>query len=275
MSGTPFLPAPGIVGRLAPWLQSGLLSGAALLALTAAFGVAARHVPPTLDERGEIETIELSTFDMATWSEAQEAAVEAPDQPQQASPHLEEVKAEKAAQDRPQEQSSPEKPADDLALAQEQTRETVEKAEPEQQSSERQEQAITAPPASEASVAAEPSATSAGRPDDKGSGAPDIGSARDGERRLLEWQKRLFSHIGRNKFYPPAARRRGEAGEVLVAFTLDAEGRIGSVSVLRSSGSKLLDDAAIETMKRSDPAPRPPADMARQRLELPMRFALR
>ena len=62
--------------------------------------------------------------------------------------------------------------------------------------SERQEAVITAPPPSAASTGAERIEASVGRPDDPGAGAPDIGSARDGERRLLEWQKRLFSHIG-------------------------------------------------------------------------------
>ena len=61
----------------------------------------------------------------------------------------------------------------------------------------------------------------------------------------------------------------------MVVFTLDAEGRIDGIGVSRSSGSKTLDEAAVETMRRSNPAPRPPAAVGAQRFELPMRFALK
>jgi len=61
-----------------------------------------------------------------------------------------------------------------------------------------------------------------------------------------------------------------------VAFALDPEGRISDIRLARSSGSKALDEAALETMRKSDPAPRPPAGVAGSlRLELPMRFALK
>lgn len=51
--------------------------------------------------------------------------------------------------------------------------------------------------------------------------------------------------------YPEAAVRRGVTGVVLLRVLVSVEGRAESVEVERSSGSRLLDDAAIATVKAS------------------------
>ena len=50
--------------------------------------------------------------------------------------------------------------------------------------------------------------------------------------------------------YPAAARRRGIEGEVLVRVAVGLDGRAERVEVLRSSGSGLLDEAAVEALER-------------------------
>ena len=50
------------------------------------------------------------------------------------------------------------------------------------------------------------------------------------------------------RYYPPEARRRGVQGTVIVIVTVDARGRVIDVKVSKSSGSRLLDDAAIRLM---------------------------
>jgi protein TonB len=50
--------------------------------------------------------------------------------------------------------------------------------------------------------------------------------------------------------YPAAARRRGIEGEVLVRVAVGLDGRAERVEVLRSSGSALLDKAAVEALER-------------------------
>lgn len=271
-----FLPRASLGRRAMPWLQASSSLAVALVALTLSVAVAARALPKAEDERGQPDVIELAVLETTTESEAQEAAADAPEQLEESRRHIDEVKAEKTAQDMPQEQASPEAPQDDLRMAQEQTKETVEKAEPEQQATEKQnEQTVTAP-ASQASVAAEQTQQAEGKPQDATSTAPDVGTSRDSERQMLEWQKKLFSHIGRNKFYPAAARRGGERGEAVVAFALMPDGQISDVRILRSSGSKALDEAALETMRKSDPAPRPPLTASsRMELSLPIRFSLK
>jgi protein TonB len=50
--------------------------------------------------------------------------------------------------------------------------------------------------------------------------------------------------------YPVLARRRGWEGEVVLAFRVDAEGRIGNVRIANSSGFGLLDSAARDALLR-------------------------
>lgn len=51
--------------------------------------------------------------------------------------------------------------------------------------------------------------------------------------------------------YPPEAKRRGQEGTVLIKITLLPSGRAGTVTVLKSSGFYLLDQAAVETYLRA------------------------
>ncbi|MFD0738299.1 energy transducer TonB [Lysobacter koreensis] len=50
--------------------------------------------------------------------------------------------------------------------------------------------------------------------------------------------------------YPPQALRRGERGTVLVRVEIGPDGVPGAVSVASSSGSRLLDRAAVDAVRR-------------------------
>lgn len=50
--------------------------------------------------------------------------------------------------------------------------------------------------------------------------------------------------------YPPAARRRGVEGKVVLDVLVSAEGQALAVDIARSSGSAMLDEAARETIRR-------------------------
>ncbi|WP_349323000.1 TonB family protein [Asticcacaulis sp. MM231] len=80
------------------------------------------------------------------------------------------------------------------------------------------------------------------------------------------WHTQLLSHIERHKRYPTAAR--GRQGVVQVRFSMDREGRVLSSAVSRSSGSGALDRAALDTLKRASPLPKPPADIPGNPIEL-------
>lgn len=55
--------------------------------------------------------------------------------------------------------------------------------------------------------------------------------------------------------YPPVSRERGEAGDVLLAVRIFADGSRGPVQVVRSSGFGRLDRAAIQTLERAQCIP--------------------
>ena len=60
-----------------------------------------------------------------------------------------------------------------------------------------------------------------------------------------------------NADYPRAAKKEGVEGEVLVRFTVEPSGRVGACSVVRSSGSALLDATTcrlIQQRYRFEPA---------------------
>lgn len=58
------------------------------------------------------------------------------------------------------------------------------------------------------------------------------------------------SHSNPKPAYPELARKRGQEGLVRVRVEIDEGGNLLSVGVAESSGYKLLDDAAVKTVKR-------------------------
>ncbi len=71
------------------------------------------------------------------------------------------------------------------------------------------------------------------------------------------WRAKV-ERIG-NLNYPDAAKRRHLTGNLLLDVALNADGSINQISVRRSSGQKILDDAAIRIVEMSAPfAPFPP-----------------
>jgi protein TonB len=66
--------------------------------------------------------------------------------------------------------------------------------------------------------------------------------------------------------YPPMARRLNAQGTTLVRVLVDAEGRPREVDVQRSSGYRLLDDAAVECARQALFKPRREGNRARESL---------
>jgi protein TonB len=76
--------------------------------------------------------------------------------------------------------------------------------------------------------------------------------------------------------YPLAARRRGISGTVEIEALIDEAGRVRDVRVLTSSSHAVLDEAAMEALRRVPPVPFP-ADVPPRRLtvRLPLVFDLK
>jgi protein TonB len=91
-----------------------------------------------------------------------------------------------------------------------------------------------------------------------------------------DYARRNYTYIQRRirdrLVYPSPARRAGIQGTTELAFTIHEDGHISAVTIQKSSGHPILDEAAIETIHAAAPFPRPPAPA---RLAIPIAFRLR
>ncbi|MBA4348820.1 MAG: energy transducer TonB, partial [Thermodesulfovibrio sp.] len=53
--------------------------------------------------------------------------------------------------------------------------------------------------------------------------------------------------------YPHDAAERGIYGDLYIKFTIKKNGKLGAVELVRTSGHKSLDDAAIKALKDAEP----------------------
>jgi protein TonB len=75
--------------------------------------------------------------------------------------------------------------------------------------------------------------------------------------------------------YPPEARRQRQEGVVLISVEVDADGRPVEVSLARSSGFPLLDEAAVQAVRRWTFEPARAGGLAvSSHVEVPVRFSL-
>ncbi|MDR2344248.1 MAG: TonB family protein [Spirochaetaceae bacterium] len=105
-------------------------------------------------------------------------------------------------------------------------------------------------------------------------GVPKGGGERAAQ--TLEYVKHNYRYIQRRirdrLVYPATARKAGIQGVVELSFTIHEDGRVGAVTVLKSSGHAMLDEAAVGTVYAASPFPRPPAPA---RIAIPIAFRLR
>ena len=85
---------------------------------------------------------------------------------------------------------------------------------------------------------------------------------------------RLLAHIDSHKFYPRTARRRGQEGDVRVAFYLLQDGGIRALEV--SGGNRQLREAAERAVHASLPLPQPPGSIdLHEQVSFSMQFRLK
>lgn len=73
------------------------------------------------------------------------------------------------------------------------------------------------------------------------------------EFKFLIYNRRLKERIESIWIYPPAAASKGIYGDLIIRFTIKKNGQLGSVELVRTSGHKSLDDAAIRALKDGAP----------------------
>jgi protein TonB len=105
--------------------------------------------------------------------------------------------------------------------------------------------------------------------------APEQGPSKAADPRVLQaWTKQVFALLARNIRYPEAADRRRQTGVVEVLFALDRQGRLLHSRIGTSSGVAALDQEALDLLKRVQPFPPPPPELAGEgrHIKVPIRF---
>ncbi|MGH6867424.1 MAG: TonB family protein [Methylocella sp.] len=89
------------------------------------------------------------------------------------------------------------------------------------------------------------------------------------------WRSAWSAAMSWNKHYPEAARARGEQGTVRLALTIDRGGHVVSARLIASSGSPILDQAALEMARHASGRPLPPEMGSSVSLIVPVRYSMR
>jgi TonB family protein len=76
----------------------------------------------------------------------------------------------------------------------------------------------------------------------------------------LTWQKQLAAHLDRAKRYP--AEGGGRSATVTLKFRLDRAGHVLKAEAAPGDHDAAFEAAALDMMKRADPAPAPPPGVA-------------
>lgn len=117
---------------------------------------------------------------------------------------------------------------------------------------------------------ASPAQTNRGAPDSPG----DNPRAKAAE---ADYYSLLSAHLNRKKKYPTEAKKAMQQGIVTVRFTVDRDGGVTAVSIRKTSGHELLDQATLDLMQRVAPLPRFPRSMTKDSvtISLPIEYSLR
>jgi len=89
---------------------------------------------------------------------------------------------------------------------------------------------------------------------------------------MLRYQDMVKQRIQEARAYPEWAKRRGIEGAPEIAFTVLSNGACSDTLLLASSGSKILDEEAFQTVKRAAPFPAFPKEL--NKASLRMRVAI-
>jgi periplasmic protein TonB len=102
--------------------------------------------------------------------------------------------------------------------------------------------------------------------------APSLGLGKDNQKLKAKWESKLSGYIKLHMRYPKV--QKDKAAIVTVSLVLNRQGKVLSVGIFQSSGEPAFDQAAISTIRRSDPLPRPPAELRDEQFSyvLPMSF---
>ena len=98
----------------------------------------------------------------------------------------------------------------------------------------------------------------------------DVGELRRG------FHGKIWQRVAKVKYYPRMARKRGFEGKPIVAFTLGKKGDLIDLKIIEASIYDLLNEAALETIRRGTPYPPIPEPLGKNSISfnLPISYVL-
>lgn len=97
---------------------------------------------------------------------------------------------------------------------------------------------------------------------------PKIRIAEDNSEILRQFLTLIRKKIESKKKYPMSARNAGIEGSSEVKMTILKDGQLEKVEIIDSSGSEVLDNAAIESIRGATPFPPIPPNLKRDKIEM-------
>ena len=93
----------------------------------------------------------------------------------------------------------------------------------------------------------------------RGTTSPSTGPSRTEIKR--SYLAMVLSRIEKKRYYPRLARMRNYEGRVGLLLEISAEGKLFSVKLVKSSGYRVLDRAALKIARMAAPFPPPPSEL--------------
>lgn len=90
----------------------------------------------------------------------------------------------------------------------------------------------------------------------------------DKDKILNKYLLNIRAKIEENKVYPELARQEGLQGNTKVEFVIEKDGSISKIKILFSSGHKILDNAAVEAVKKATPFLNIPQELEKENLNV-------
>jgi TonB family protein len=84
------------------------------------------------------------------------------------------------------------------------------------------------------------------------------GIGKDKLKLTANWDRKIVAYFEQHLRFPD---NREKPAKVKLALVLNRRGNVVSASVIQSSGDSAYDEAALAMIHRSDPVPRPPAEL--------------
>ena len=82
------------------------------------------------------------------------------------------------------------------------------------------------------------------------------------------WDARVLARIELTKRYPRSAAQSGQQDDVDVMMVVDRDGNLLDAKVRGSKGFSVLDEAAMDAVRRATPFPRPPKEVEGDRIRV-------